>query len=82
MESSYRTEGVSHHLGWAAGQDDFGRKTFPGSVAPPFVIPSAAEGSAVPRTSPGNVFRPERSVAESSAVLPPDIQAGDPAALG
>jgi hypothetical protein len=28
-----------------------------GSVAPPFVIPSAAEGSAVLRTIPGNVFR-------------------------
>ena len=28
-----------------------------GSVALPFVIPSAAEGSAVPRTLPGNVFR-------------------------
>src|SRR5882757_4807970 len=27
------------------------------TVAPSFVIPSAAEGSAVPRTSPGNVFR-------------------------
>jgi hypothetical protein len=28
-----------------------------GSVALPFVIPSAAEGSAVPRTFPGNDFR-------------------------
>jgi hypothetical protein len=28
-----------------------------GSAALPFVIPSAAEGSAVPRTSLGNVFR-------------------------
>ena len=27
-----------------------------GSVVLPFVIPSAAEGSAVPRTIPGNVF--------------------------
>jgi hypothetical protein len=27
-----------------------------GSVALPFVIPSAAEGSAVQRTYPGNVF--------------------------
>jgi hypothetical protein len=27
-----------------------------GSVALPFVIPSVAEGSAVPRTIPGNVF--------------------------
>jgi hypothetical protein len=27
-----------------------------GSAALPFVIPSAAEGSAVPRTIPGNVF--------------------------
>jgi hypothetical protein len=26
------------------------------SVTLPFVIPSAAEGSAVPRTTPGNVF--------------------------
>ena len=33
-----------------------------GSVALPFVIPSAAEGSAVPRTFHGNVFR--RSVAQ------------------
>jgi hypothetical protein len=51
---------------------------FPWSVALPFVIPSAAEGSAVPRTSPGNVFRPKRtriswkeirgSVVERSAV--------------
>jgi hypothetical protein len=31
---------------------------FHGSVALPFVIPSEAEGSAVPRTSLGNVFRP------------------------
>jgi hypothetical protein len=28
-----------------------------GSVALPFVIPSEAEGSAVPPTFPGNVFR-------------------------
>jgi hypothetical protein len=35
-----------------------------GSVALPFVIPSVAEGSAVPRTIPGNVFR--QSVAEWS----------------
>jgi hypothetical protein len=28
-----------------------------GSVALPFVIPSEAEGSAVPRTTLGNVFR-------------------------
>src|SRR5580658_3376197 len=28
-----------------------------GSAALPFVIPSAAEGSAVPRTFPGNVIR-------------------------
>jgi hypothetical protein len=43
----------------------------------PFVIPSAAEGSAVPRTSPGNAesysatnlsSRPEHSVVERSAV--------------
>jgi len=32
-----------------------------GSVALPFVIPSAAEGSAVLRTIPGNVFSTERS---------------------
>ncbi len=36
--------------------------TLYGTVALPFVIPSAAEGSTVPRTLPGNVFRP--SVAE------------------
>jgi hypothetical protein len=49
-----------------------------GSVALLFVIPSAAEGSAVLRTFPGNMesrcakklsSRPERSVAERSAVL-------------
>jgi hypothetical protein len=28
-----------------------------GSATLPFVIPSAAKGSAVPRTIPGNVFR-------------------------
>jgi hypothetical protein len=28
-----------------------------GGIALPFVIPSEAEGSAVPRTIPGNVFR-------------------------
>ncbi len=33
------------------------------------VIRREAEGSAVPRTFPGNVFRPERSVVERSAVL-------------
>jgi hypothetical protein len=32
-----------------------------GSVALPFVIPSEAEGSAVPRTIPGNVFSTERN---------------------
>jgi hypothetical protein len=32
--------------------------TFHVTVALSFVIPSEAEGSAVPRTSPGNVFRP------------------------
>jgi hypothetical protein len=37
-----------------------------GGVALPFVIPSAAEGSAVPRTLRGNVFR--QSVAEGTAV--------------
>jgi hypothetical protein len=30
---------------------------FHGNATPPFVIPSAAEGSAVPRTFRGNVFR-------------------------
>jgi hypothetical protein len=34
------------------------------SAALPFVIPSAAEGSAVPRTFPGNVFREGGSVVE------------------
>jgi hypothetical protein len=33
--------------------------TLHGSVALPFVIPSAAEGSAVLRTIPGNVFSTE-----------------------
>jgi hypothetical protein len=32
--------------------------TFHRKVALSFVIPSEAEGSAVPRTSPGNVFLP------------------------
>jgi len=32
-----------------------------GSLAFPFVIPSEAEGSAVPRTIPGNVFRTARA---------------------
>jgi hypothetical protein len=31
---------------------------FHGNVALPFVIPSEAEGSAVLKTSPGNVFNP------------------------
>jgi len=35
--------------------------TLYGAVALSFVIPSEAEGSAVPRTFRGNVFRPERS---------------------
>ncbi len=39
-----------------------------GSVALSFVIPSEAEGSAVPRTSLGNVFRPKRSAVEGPAV--------------
>src|ERR1700730_12777322 len=40
----------------------FGPTTpFHGSIALPFVIPSEAEGSAVPRTSPGNVFDRARS---------------------
>ena len=41
---------------------------FHGSTALSFVIPSAAEGSAVPRTFLGNVFR--RSEAESRPCLP------------
>jgi hypothetical protein len=32
-----------------------------GSVSLLFVIPSEAEGSAVPRAFPGNVFRPQRN---------------------
>jgi hypothetical protein len=52
--------------------------TLHASVALPFVIPSEAEGSAVPRTFPGNAeprpagklsSRPERSAVERSAVL-------------
>jgi hypothetical protein len=51
--------------------------TFHGATTLPFVIPSEAEGSAVPRTSPGNAesrpatnlsSRPERSAVERSAV--------------
>ncbi len=47
-------------------------------ASPPFVIPSEAEGSAVPRTFPGNAesghptnlsSRPERSAVERSAVF-------------
>jgi hypothetical protein len=41
--------------------------TLYGTVALSFVIPSEAEGSAVPRTFRGNVFRPQRSVTEKSA---------------
>jgi hypothetical protein len=36
--------------------DFYPATTLHGSIALPFVIPSAAEGSAVPRTIPGNVF--------------------------
>jgi hypothetical protein len=40
------------------------------TVALPFVIPSEAEGSAVPRTLPGNVFRPrERTRISCHAAL-------------
>jgi hypothetical protein len=44
-----------------------------GSAALPFVIPSAAEGSAVPRTIPGNVFDPRSTsicVTHSTSVVP------------
>jgi hypothetical protein len=42
---------------WAMKNAFCSTTTFLGSIALPFVIPSEAEGSAVPRTSPGNVFR-------------------------
>ncbi len=48
---------------WAWGPTKVMKNTFcppnalHGSVALPFVIPSVAEGSAVSRTFPGNVFR-------------------------
>jgi hypothetical protein len=48
---------------WACGPPKVMKNTFCpptallGSIALPFVIPSVAEGSAVPRTIPGNVFR-------------------------
>jgi hypothetical protein len=41
-----------------------------GSIALPFVIPSEAEGSAVPRTRPGNVFRPSVAEWTYGSVLP------------
>jgi hypothetical protein len=50
-------------LSWACGSPKvmksafYPATAFHGSVALPFVIPSEAEGSAVPRTTPGNVFR-------------------------
>ena len=48
-------------MGLAAHQGDEKRlgpaTTLYGTVALSFVIPSEAEGSAVPRTSLGNVFR-------------------------
>jgi hypothetical protein len=52
--------------------------TFHGNVTIPFVIPSAAEGSAVPRTHPGNAefypqtelsSRPERTRISCHAAL-------------
>ena len=42
-----------------------------GSTTLPFVIPSEAEGSAVRRARPGNVFRPKRSVGICSTALSP-----------
>ena len=45
--------------------------TLHGSGAFPFVIPSAAEGSAVLRTIPGNVFLQERS--SDFQVAPPGL---------
>ena len=60
----------STELSWACGPPKGMKNAFcpvtalHGSVAFPFVIPSAAEGSAVQRTFRGNVFRP--SVAEWS----------------
>jgi hypothetical protein len=50
----WSTQGNVKRLGQAT--------TFYGTVALSFVIPSEAEGSAVPRTCPGNVFR--QSVAQ------------------
>ena len=52
------------------------------TVALSFVIPSEAEGSAVPRTFPGNVFRPERSVAICGSIFgcnenPPNLSIGE-----
>jgi hypothetical protein len=50
---------------WACGQPKVMKKrlgpatTFYGTAALSFVIPSEAEGSAVPRTCLGNVFRTE-----------------------
>jgi len=48
IDSSFWTEGVFHHLVWAT--------TFHVTTNLPFVIPSEAEGSAVPRTLLGYVF--------------------------
>jgi hypothetical protein len=71
-------------LGWARGpsqgdEKSFGQATtFYGTLSLSFVIPSEAEGSAVPRTLPENAeihpqtklsSRPELSVVERSAVF-------------
>src|ERR1700678_2020149 len=64
---------------WACGPPKVMKNTFCpptallGSIALPFVIPSVAEGSAVPRTIPGNVFR--QSVAKwRDLLLKPNSQ--------
>jgi hypothetical protein len=44
------------------------QQPLPMNRRPLLVIPSEAEGSAVPRTFRGDVFRPERSVVERSAI--------------
>jgi hypothetical protein len=59
--------------GWACGPPKWLKNAFRpvttvhGSVALPFVIPNEAEGSAVPQTIPGNVFR------QRSCLPPPKV---------
>jgi len=59
LESGCWIKSAVHHLGWAARpkmKNAFSlASALYGSAPLPFVIPSAAEGSAVPRITPGNI---------------------------